>query len=315
MLSPLPDFLVKKDNGYYCRYGDFYIDPLDPVETAIVSHAHADHARPGHLAIYCNKETAAFMQIRYPKQRPETYRMVAYHQHFSVKGIEIFLIPAGHMLGSAQVMMIFQGVRYLYTGDFKMQLDPTCEPIEIVQADVLITETTFANPDTKHPDPIQEIKKLNQTQSNILLGCYALGKSQRLTAMINQYCPDKEILVHHSMMPLHRIYDVFNATKMTYLPYNRQAMKVANQNKIYLIPPFTFSSYIRAKNVIRAFASGWKRLQHQNGIELLISDHVDWFDLLSFIQQVNPQEIWTIHGDGSHLTNHFAGAINVRELK
>ncbi|MHC8949621.1 MBL fold metallo-hydrolase RNA specificity domain-containing protein [Sphingobacterium hungaricum] len=314
-LSPLPDFLVQQNKGYYCRYGDFYLDPLEPVETAVVSHAHADHARPGHRLIYTTATTAVFMQTRYTRQRKESYRAYGFFEHFKLKEVDLYFIPAGHILGSAQIMMIYQGVKYLYTGDFKMQEDSTCEPIEIEQADVLITETTFANPETKHPDPVEEIKKLNTTQINILLGCYTLGKAQRLTALINAHCPDKEVLVHHGILPFHRIYDREGFQQLTYLPYNRQAMKVPDQNKIYLVPPFTFSSYIRAKNVIRAFASGWKRLQHQNGIELLISDHVDWDDLLSFIEQVRPQEIWTIHGDGRHLKDYLSGSIAVKELR
>ncbi len=310
----LHDFLIKKDKGYYCPYGDFYIDPLYPVRDALVSHAHADHASPGHQHIYCTESTAAFMGVRYPKQAKSSYLIKNFDQEFEINSVKITLFPAGHILGSAQILMVYRGVRYLYTGDYKLQFDPTCEPIQIVEADVLITETTFANPDTQHPDPIAEIKKLN-VGSNILLGCYSLGKSQRITALINEYCPEKEVLIHYQMLPLHKIYDALGPKTLTYQLYNRKLMKEGNANKIYLVPPLTFNSYRRATNVLKAFASGWDRLQVQNEISLYISDHVDWQDILQFIKQVKPKVIWTLHGDGRKLHAYFSEELEIRDIE
>src|SRR5690606_19655498 len=189
----LEDFLVKRDKGYYCTYGDFYIDPLYPVKHAIVSHGHGDHASPGHEFIYCTKPTAAFIKHRYSKQPDSSFIITQFRESMEINGVEIYLLPAGHILGSAQILMIYKDVRYLYTGDYKLQVDDTCETIEIIQADVLITETTFANPTILHPDPETEIEKLKVCE-NIMLGCYSLGKAQRLTALLNQHCPEKEIL-------------------------------------------------------------------------------------------------------------------------
>lgn len=313
MAEVLADFLVATPSGYYCRYGDFYIDPLLPVENAVISHAHGDHARPGHQHIYATAGTAEFMKHRFPRQAPGSYNTVPFGDYFWINGIEFRFIPAGHILGSAQIWMRYAGCTYLYTGDIKLQEDPTCEALQTVQADVLITETTFAHPETSHPDPVAEIKKLNATNHNIMLGCYALGKSQRITQLLNQYCPDKTVYVHHNILPLHRIYDRIGIAPLRYEIYQRKVMN-DGKNKIYLVPPMTFNNYFRAKNVLRAFASGWQRLQRHNDIELYISDHVDWNDLLRFIQEVNPQEIWTVHGDGSHLIRHLEGQIKVRNI-
>lgn len=310
----LSDFLVRKGQAYYCRYGDFYIDPLYSVRHAVVSHAHGDHASSGHGAIYSSPFTARFMQYRFPKQPENTYRTVDFFQSFTLNGVEVRLIPAGHILGSAQILMCFRGVRYLYTGDFKMQADETCEPLEIVKADVLITETTFANPDIRHPDPIAEIRKLNDVRSNIMLGSYVLGKSQRITALINAHCVDRVVLVHHRIAPVHRLYDLYGDAPLDYRIYNRKDMKDGKPNKVYLVPPMAFNSYFRAKNVARVFASGWERLQRNNDLSLYISDHVDWSELITFIAQVAPQEIWTIHGDGRFLKAHFQGALDVRDV-
>lgn len=310
----LEDFLVENENGYYCVYGDFYIDPKYPVAKAVISHAHGDHAVPGHSSIFATANTIAFMQHRFTKQPLASYQPKSYREFFKIGEVEISFIPAGHILGSAQILMQYKGVRYLYTGDYKLQEDITCEALEYVQADVLITETTFADPAVIHPDPIEEIKKLNTTSLNIMLGCYALGKAQRITNLVNTYCPQKTIYTHHNIAPIHRIYDEKGFVKLDYEIYNRKALKDGN-DKIYLVPPMTFNNYFRAKNVVRVFASGWKRLQNYNDMTLFISDHIDWNDLNTFIQKVEPKQIWTVHGDGKHLKSHYEGKIVVRNIR
>lgn len=315
MADILADFLVQRPEGYYCRYGNFFIDPLLPVDNAVISHAHADHATPGHRRIFCTPPTTVFMKHRYRQQSSQSFFEQSYHQFFSLQEVKLYFIPAGHMLGSAQVVMEYHGIRYVYTGDYKVQPDHTCDPLETIAADVLITESTFANPEIIHPDPVSEIIKLAGTSANLLLGAYALGKAQRLTSLINRYCPDRRILIHHSILPFHRIYESFGIVMGRYEPYNRKEMKVLPANKIYIVPPFTFNSYFRATNVLRVFASGWKRLQQHNHLELYISDHVDWQDILSYIAVMKPREIWTIHGDGQPLAAHFSGVIPIRPLQ
>lgn len=310
----LSDFLVRKPEGYYCRYGDFFIDAGSPVTHNVVSHAHGDHASSGHDYVYCTNGTALFMSYRYKQNRKDSYQVKLFNGTFKIGPVEITFLAAGHILGSAQILMEYQGVRYLYTGDYKLQADETCEPIEVQQADVLITESTFANPEVIHPDPIQEIKKLEGHASNILLGTYVLGKAQRVTDLINRYCPERRVLVHSGILPYHRLYDEHGFKKMSYEPYNRREMKQGEQNKVYLVPPMTFNSYFRATKVLRAFASGWKRLQAQNDIELYISDHVDWNDILHYIKLVDPKEVWTLHGDGTILKSYFGDRLMVRDV-
>ncbi len=313
MGSILADFLVETAQGYYCRYGDFYVDPLLPVENAVISHAHGDHARPGHQSIFATDATIAFMQDRFSKQPMKAYRPIAYHSPFFIGPVEVTFIPAGHILGSAQIRMQYQEVSYLYTGDIKDQEDPTCEALETVKTDVLITETTFADPAVVHPDPIAEIRKLSSTSLPIMLACYGLGKAQRITYLINQYCPEKTVYVHHNILRMHRIYDRLGLVPLRYEVYHRKAMK-EGENRIYLVPPITFNNYSRATNVLRVFASGWKRLQRHNDMELYISDHVDWAGILRFIDTSKPREIWTVHGNGHLLAKHLHGQIAVREL-
>lgn len=309
----LDDFVLINDKGLYCKYGDFYLDPKLPAKTAVISHAHADHAVSGNHEVYCTRATATIMQLRYDRTAAKVFNVVNYNQPFNIGKVTITLIPAGHMLGSAQILMEYEGTRYLYTGDYKLQPDATCEPIEWVNTDVLITESTFADPAILHPDPVAEIQKINAIKTNILLGAYGLGKSQRLINLISTYAPQKKILVHHRIMPINAIYEKMGFTLGAHQLYGRKLMKTQDEF-VYIVPPFTFDSYIRATGVTRLFASGWKNLQVNQKDTLFISDHVDWNDILETITRTQPQQIWTLHGDGQHLKNHFNNDIFVKLL-
>ncbi len=311
----LNDFLVLTSSGLYCTYGDFYIDPKVPVRCALISHAHADHACPGNQLVYCTPATQAIMECRYGNNASMSFIPKDFYQEFFVKDIQVTLFSAGHVLGSAQILMVYKGVRYLYTGDYKMQEDATCEPIDYVKADVLITESTFANPVIKHPDPESEIQQLNGIPYNILLGAYPLGKAQRINHLINIHCPNKIVLLHHSIMRIHKIYEHFGVNKLLYKPYDRKIMKQQrDQEFVYIVPPVTFNSSIKVGDMVRVFASGWEYLQKNNNISLYISDHVDWNDIIEYIKYVEPQEIWTIHGDGHKLEEYYKETIPVKKL-
>ena len=310
----IDDFLVLDAYGLYCKTGNFYLDPKQPVALAVISHAHGDHAVRGNDTVYCTPATAAIMEQRYKRNAGNSFFIHLFSSPFQINGVKITFIPAGHIIGSAQVLMEYNGVRYLYTGDYKLQKDSTCEPVEFVEADVLITETTFANPEVQHPDPGTEISKFNGNTHNILLGAYALGKAQRLISLINENCPDRKILVHHAILPINKVYEKLGFNAGIYEPYNRKLMKQPNQSYVYIVPPMTFNSYFRAKNVIRVFASGWKNLQLHNDMELYISDHVDWNDIITMIEKVKPKFIWTLHGDGNHLKKHYENQIPIKLL-
>jgi putative mRNA 3-end processing factor len=307
------DFIHFNAIGLYCPYGDFYLDPQQPVKNAVVTHAHGDHAVSGNNSVYCTDATYQFMLARYGKNAGKEFTLIGFYQTFTIGKVTIILIPAGHMLGSAQVLMEYNGVRYLYTGDYKLQPDATCEPYEFIKADVLITESTFAHPETSHPDPVNEVSKLAGIKTNILLGAYGLGKSQRLIRMINDLAPQKKILVHHRIMPLSLIYEKLGFPLGRYELYSRKLMKEQNEY-VYIVPPFTFDSYYNATGVKRLFASGWKNLQVNKQDTLMISDHADWDDILQVVTQTQPTQLWTLHGDGRHLAAHFNNSIFVKIL-
>jgi putative mRNA 3-end processing factor len=194
------------------------------------------------------------MLHRYKKFAGGAFHINNYHEVFEVNGVKISFIPAGHILGSAMVLMEYNGVRYLYTGDYKLQPDRTCEPLEFVNADVLITETTFADPDTQHPIAEQEILKLSSTPNNIMLGAYALGKCQRLISLISDHCTEKRILLHHSMMPFVKIYEQMGVNVGRYEVYDRKVMKNNVTGMIYMVPPM-----VRCKGVCNGLEALAKR--------------------------------------------------------
>ncbi|WP_316736523.1 exonuclease [Pedobacter aquatilis] len=308
----LEDFITITPSGLYCVYGDFYLDPQQPVQNAVVSHAHGDHAIGGSQNVYCTAATKTFMEHRYRKFAAVDFHTKTYHQTFKIKEVSIKFYSAGHILGSAQVLMEYEGIKYLYTGDYKIEPDVTCEPFEFVEAHVLITESTFANPDTKHPSPIEEIKKLNETTANIMLGAYALGKSQRIIQLLNEHCPTRNVMVHHSIMPFVKIYEDYGMKLGNSKMYDRKVMKNNQEHQVYIVPPMVFHSYHKAINVVRAFASGWNNLQQKNGISLYISDHADWNAILETIEKVKPKQVWTLHGDGKQLKEYFRDKLEIK---
>ena len=308
------DFLTQTPQGLYCKSGDFYLDPLLPVTNAVISHAHGDHARPGNQKVYSTPATHKIMLLRLKKNAGKEFSTYNYQQAFQLGEVKLTFLSAGHILGSAMIKMEHENVVYLFTGDYKLQPDATCEPIEFCKADILITETTFADPEIKHPNVKEEIEKLNAIDNNILLGVYGLGKSQRITQLINQFCPQKKVLLHYSIYPVHQLYQQEGISLGNYQHYDRKAMKQNPKNQVYMVPPLTFNSYSKATDVVKIFASGWENLQKGNDEKLYISDHVDWDDILLTIKTVEPQEVWTIHGDGSLLKTYFSDSIKVKIL-
>ncbi len=305
------DFLYFDEKGLFCPYGNFYIDPKKPVNKAIISHAHADHCVKGHHDFFSTPETAILAQRRMGINAAKNFIPHPYNIKFLIGDIHVNFLPAGHILGSAQVMMEYRGIRYLYTGDCKLQSDSTCLPYQVAATDVLITETTYAKPEIIHPDVVQEILKLNNIQLPIFLGTYALGKSQRLNRLISEHCPNKLIAVHHHIAKINAVYEECHINIGTYTHYSR---KLQRNNLIYMMPPAIWHRYTRSKDIAHIFVTGWNYKKKDSMYSLTISDHIDWNDLLEIIQKSKCREIWTLHGDGNTLKNYFKNQITVKIL-
>lgn len=255
------------------------------------------------------------MEVRFKLQPAKVFLTADYYQSFEINEVKVSFIPAGHMLGSAQVLMEYKGIRYLYTGDFKLQADCTCEPFHFIEADVLITETTFADPVFSHPDDVEEIKKLNELNGkNILLGAYPLGKAQRLISLMDQHCPGKKIVVHNWIAAFNKVYEKFDCLNADWTDATGDMLR-KETNLVYIVPPSVFKRYNTNRKFYLVFASGWDNLQRNCDIKLKISDHADWKDLLLLISKTGAKKILTTHGDGRILKNYFRDkGIDVAEL-
>ena len=177
--------------GLYCAPGDFYIDPPSSVDRAVISHGHSDHARAGNLHVLATAETIAIMKVRYGAECAGTFEVARYGDTKHINGVVVRFVPAGHILGSAQIVIDWDGTRVVVSGDYKRATDPTCAPFELVPCDVFVTEATFALPVFRHGPVEGEVRKLmhsmaRQSQRTHLVGAYGLGKCQRVLKLVRQ---------------------------------------------------------------------------------------------------------------------------------
>lgn len=307
-------FLTKTKIGLYCPAGDFYLDPSVGVKRALVSHAHGDHAVANHTEVYCTSPTKSIMDYRHGIKLLTEFKVVDYKTRFKVHDVDITFIPAGHMLGSAQILMEYSGDKYLYTGDFKIQGDGSCEAFEFQECDYLITETTFANPVYSHPNPIEVIQELVNENVNVVIGAYSVGKAQRITQLITNHFSEMPLFIHPEIIPYHQIYSKHGINLGQWRPYRRAEFK-QQQQSFFIVSPSQFMRFSRNKNVLKVFATGWKNSYYSCDKILSISDHADWNDLLLLIKNSKAKKVFTVHGDGSDLINHFKGSdIAVEQL-
>lgn len=302
--------LTLRPEGLYCPLGDFYIDPVRPVDRALITHGHADHARAGHTAVLATPETLAIMAARYGATFAAQTQALGYGHAISMNGVNVRLIPAGHVLGSAQILVEHQGARVVATGDYKRRRDPTCAPFEPVACDIFISEATFALPVFRHPDDRGEITKLLDSVARFperthLVGAYALGKAQRVIALLREAGYDAPIYLHGAATGLCSLYEAHGVTlgdlRSATLTEGGKARDFAGA--IVIAPPSAFATpwAQRFADPLDCFASGWMLVRQrakQRGVELplVISDHADWDELTATAREIAPQELWITHG-------------------
>lgn len=308
MPAPHPETWLKTTSkGLYCEPGDFFIDPAWPVDRAVITHGHGDHARAGHRSVLATPETTAIMGSRYGADFAGAAQSAAYGDTVQMNDVTLSFVPAGHILGSAQIVLDYQGSRAVVSGDFKRRPDPTCPPFEPVPCDVFVTEATFALPVFRHPDDSGEIAKLLHSRSLFpercqLVGVYALGKCQRVIALLRQAGYDAPVYLHGALLALTQLYQ----SRGIPLGDVRPAAGVPPeelQGQIVLCPPSALIDRWtrRLPEPLPVAASGWMMVRaraRQNGAELplIISDHADWDELLRTVEDVAPAEIWVTHG-------------------
>jgi putative mRNA 3-end processing factor len=304
LLSPSPQ-------GLYCAPGDFHIDPTEPVPRALITHGHADHARPGHGAVLATAETLKIMAARYGEGFAGRTEVAVLGETRTIGGTRVSFHPAGHVLGSAQIAVEApgSGLRVVASGDYKRRPDPTCLPFEPVACDVFITEATFGLPVFRHPPAEAEIAKLLASLAAFgerahLVGAYSLGKAQRVIRMLRDAGYDRPIYLHGTMERLCRLYESEGIALGPLAPATiAKGAKGEFAGAVVICPPTEIAERWarRFPDPVASFASGWMRIRQRAkvaGVELplIISDHADWDELTETIAEIRPAEVWVTHG-------------------
>ena len=305
------------DRGLYCEAGDFYIDPWQPVERAVITHGHGDHARWGSERYLCSREGADVLRTRLGASA--TIRAVEYGDPVDVNGVRVSLHPAGHILGSAQVRVEHRGEVWVASGDYKTQPDPTCTPFELVRCHTFITESTFGlpiyrwSPDADVFDAIRAWWRSNADhgRASVLFG-YALGKAQRLLAGLagTDIGP---VYAHGAVERLNRDYRRAGVR----LVATRHASEMPRGHdfagSMIVAPPSAAGStwLRRFGGLSTGFASGWMRVRGARRRRALdrgfvLSDHVDWPSLLATVEATGAERVWVTHGTREPLVRWLA---------
>lgn len=302
-------------SGLYCRAGDFYIDPVDRVRRAIITHAHTDHARPGSDAYLTSRSGKPLVQARVGLRAKVD--SIEFGEEIIVNGVKVSLHPAGHILGSAQVRVEYHGEVWVISGDYKLEPDATCETFEHVKCHTFITESTFAKPTYKWKPQTEIFNQLNDWwQMNALWGttsviaAYSLGKAQRVLAGVDPNIGP--VLVYPTVEKFLPAYRSAGISFPEILPFDDATIAKVKEKKPLIIAPPQFARLEAERRfgaVATAFASGWMSKGgmhskiHDRGFAL--SDHADWDGLLTAIKETGAENIFVNHGFVNTLTNYL----------
>lgn len=301
----MSDMVVVRKEGLYCVPGDFYIDPWRPVDRAVITHAHADHARVGHQHYLASQAGAGILRARLGEIALDT---LEYGKSTTHNGVKLSLHPAGHVLGSAQLRMEHHGEVWVASGDYKLEADGTCAPFESVRCDTFITESTFGMPIYRWQAQAEIFDDINrwwrgnaQQGRTSVVFCYAFGKAQRILHGLDASIGP--IVSHGAVEPLSRLYRAAGVQLPPTLAVGDIADKADLKRALVLAPPSASGSpwMRRFGDYSDAFASGWMRLRgarRRRGVDrgFVLSDHADWPGLLAAIEASGARRIIVTHG-------------------
>ena len=302
------DLVVVRPEGLYCPPGDFYIDPWRPVQRALITHAHSDHARPGSMSYLAALPSRRVLRIRLGDVELQT---LAFGEPVVHNGVTVSFHPAGHVLGSAQIRLEHRGCVWVVSGDYKLDADPTCAPFEVVRCHTFISESTFGLPIYRWRAP-QEIfadiaswwRRNAEAKRATVLFCYAFGKAQRILAGVRDAgaLDIGPIICHGAIEPLNRAYrdsGVALPTTAMVTDVDRAVLRRA----LVLAPPSASGSpwLRRFGDLSDGFASGWMQLRgarRRRGLDrgFALSDHADWPGLQSTIAATGASRVIVTHG-------------------
>ncbi len=313
------DVLTARDGGLHCGAGRFTIDPARPVEIAVITHAHADHARAGSGEYHCSAEGERVTRMRVGADA----RIVSHGwgERFQLGDATVSMHPAGHIRGSAQVRVEVDGEVWVASGDYKRQDDPTCSAFEPVPCDVFITEATFSLPIYRWSPTnavMADIWSWWRTNRNAgrssLLFCYALGKAQRVLAGLARYT-DEPVYVHGAVEPLTEAYRKEGVPMLSTINATADARTDGFKGQLVIAPPSASRStwMKRFREAETGFASGWMRvrgIRRGRGWDrgFVLSDHVDWPGMIETVQQSGARRVLVTHGRSDILVRYLQEA-------
>ena len=320
MLIEVTPLVIWTDKGLYCTKGQFYIDPHRPVETAIVTHAHSDHARRGSKNYLCASSGVGLLKARLGQFIQ--VQGIPFGQTIQLGQVQVSLHSAGHILGSSQVRIQYGSEVWVVSGDYKRERDPSCDPFESVPCQTFITEATFGTPKyiwNKTRNHGQDIHQwwlgnstFGQLRNCIVFG-YSLGKAQRILAELAPFA-HKPILIHESMLELTECYrqEGRRLAPTCEIEAAIAASKGKLQGELIIAPPSILKSeFLNHLGEFKtAFASGWMQGSDQaHGTHydhgFVISDHADWNDLNQTILETGAKNIFVLHRGNGALVRHL----------
>ena len=305
MNPAMSDLVVVKKEGLYCVPGQFYIDPWRPVERAVITHAHSDHARIGHGHYLAEASGVGILQSRLG---PLQIDGLAYGEARVHNGVTISLHPAGHVLGSSQVRMEYRGEVWVASGDYKVEADATCVPFEPVRCDTFITESTFGlpiyrwTPQQEVYDDINQWWRMNAAEGRAsVLFCYAFGKAQRVLSGLDPSIGP--IICHGSAQGLNKVYRDAGVALPPTIMVSEVKDKADLKKAMVIAPPSAGGSpwIKRFGDYSDGFASGWMLLRgarRRRGVDrgFVLSDHADWPGLMQAIRATEAERVIVTHG-------------------
>jgi putative mRNA 3-end processing factor len=309
------------DNGLYCEAGDFYIDPWRPVDHAVITHGHSDHARLGAGKYYASKPSEPILRHRLGQEI--NLHALEFGEVMRRGEAKVSLHPAGHVLGSAQVRIEAGGQVWVISGDYKRTNDSSCEPFEVIPCDVFISEATFGLPVYAWPQTSEVAQEIYDWWTGYedgpsLLFAYAFGKTQRILAELCSLT-DRTIYLHGACAPLTKIYRDSGIKMARTALVSEQPKDFKFTNELIIAPPSAHRSawMKRFKSPQTAFASGWMQIRgnrRRRGYErgFVISDHADWKDLISTILSTGAKRVLLTHGNTEALERYLREELKLK---
>ena len=312
-----------RPEGLYCEPGNFYIDPWRSVETALITHAHSDHARSGSDRYYAIDSSEGILRKRLGKSINLT--PTQYGNRFKLGNTWVSFHSAGHVLGSAQIRIEHKDDVWVVSGDYKRCADPTCEPFEVVECDTYITEATFGLPIYHWQSGTETAEQIyrwwqNDLERPSLLFCYSFGKAQRVLAELTQFT-DQTVYVHGAIEALTEIYRKVGVAMLSTVPTSQTEKSYTFQGDLVIAPPSGYRSawMKRFKRPQTAFASGWMAVRgarRRRGYErgFVLSDHADWPSLIKTVRETNAKTVYVTHGQNAVLSRYLTEQLGINAM-